>query len=598
MSNGIDFVIGGKNQASAPMTAVEKSMQRLEVGTNRLKSATQGLMTSMAPLLAVLAAVKTVMAAVGGVRAANEAYDAQTEAVKRLNAALQIRGAQAMSGPMQQVAKDLEKLTGVSDNATLALMQQAQSMGFATDRMDDAAKAALGLAAATGKDASASLGDMKAALEGNFEAFHGLNPQIMYMRTNQEKLAAVMAIANQGLKAQSQDMGTVSGSGRRADSAMTTLMETFGKILAPIRVLMNAGLDGLSTSLSRILTPAAEYATEAMSRIVPLVQAVGRYFAVLTDSIMTTASALFDIATSVIQAVFGDAITELIDALSNGSKAMDVFTQFAVMMMNAVISIFTAFEVVVTNLSSVWELSKAHAELAMIQIAESIKHAFMVQIPAYLMWFGQNFINLIKDAFNGAITIVMNAGKKLGDMIQQIFEFIASGGQGGVGELMQGLGVAASGSLLEGFKSSLTDLPTIAARQITEREKDLAEKIGAVGGRLGDEFTKKMKARMIGVGGTLSSELDAATRNINLQGRAAVMTQGIQATEGRLLTRGPGTRLPDQMQQIIQLLRNPPEKQTEAQRQGILVDSSRKAAEALEAIRKNTSNTLQMEAIA
>jgi hypothetical protein len=183
-------------------------------------------------------------------------------------------------------------------------------------------------------------------------------------------------------------------------------------------------------------------------------------------------------------------------------------------------------------------------------------------------------------------------------MVQQIFEFIASGGQGGVSQLMQGLGVAASGSLLEGFKSSLTSLPDIAARQLTEREKDLADKIGAVGGRLGDQFAKKMKDRMIGIGGTLSSEMNEATRNINLQGRSAVMTGGIQATEGRLLTRGPGTRLPDQMQQIIQLLRNPPEKQTEAQRQGILVDSSRKAAEALEAIRKNTSNTLQMEAIA
>jgi hypothetical protein len=545
MSNGIDFVIGGKNQASAPMTAVEKSMQRLEAGTTRLKSATQGLMASMAPLLAVLAAVKTVMAAVGGVRAANDAYDAQTEAVKRLNAALQIRGASAMSGQMQQVAKDLEKLTGISDQTTLGLMNQAQGMGFAAGSMDDAAKAALGLANATGKDAAASLGDLKAALEGNFDAFYQINPQIMFMRTNQEKLAAVMAIANQGLKAQSQDMGTVSGSGRRADSAMTTLMETFGKIIAPIRVLINAGLQQLSESLTSILAPAAEYATSVMQNIGPM---------------------------------------------------MDWIKQKVVDGINVIIGAWTMFEVILTNLNSVWEIVKASAEMAMIQIAESLKHAFTVQIPAYLMWFGTNFINLIKDAFNGAITIVMNAGQKLGDMVQQIFEFIASGGQGGVGELMQSLGVVASGSLLEGFKSSLTDLPTIAARQITEREKDLAEKIGAVGGRLGDQFTKKMKDRMIGVGGTLSSELDAATRNISLQGRGAVMTGGIQATEGRLLTRGPGTRLPDQIQEIIRLLKNPPA--PPAPRQKILVQIDPQQMQTWDQIQQNTSNTLQMEAIA
>jgi hypothetical protein len=477
-------------------------------------------------------------------------------------------------------------------------MNQAQSMGFATGAMDDAAKAALGLAAATGKDTSASLSDMKAALEGNFEAFHGLNPQIMFMRSNQEKLAAVMAIANQGLAAQSKDMGTVAGSGRRASSAMTTLMETFGRIIAPIRVLINAGLQGLSTSLSSLLTPAAEYATAAMERIGPLVQAVGQYFAVLKESVAAMASALFDMASNVLESVFGTAMANMTSALSAGGTAMEWLTEKIIAGMNAIIGAFTFFEVIITNLDSVWEIVKASAELAMISIVESIKHAFTVQIPAYLMWFGINFINLIKDAFNGAITIVMNAGRKLGDMVQQIFEFIASGGQGGVSQLMQGLGVAASGSLLEGFKSSLTSLPDIAARQLTEREKDLADKIGAVGGRLGDQFAKKMKDRMIGIGGTLSSEMNEATRNINLQGRSAVMTGGIQATEGRLLTRGPGTRLPDQMQQIIQLLRNPPEKQTEAQRQGILVDSSRKAAEALEAIRKNTSNTLQMEAIA
>jgi hypothetical protein len=595
MSNGIDFVIGGKNQASAPMNAVEKSMQRLQAGTTKLKSATQGLMASMAPLLVVLAAVKTVMAAVGGIRSTNEAYDVQTESVKRLNAALQIRGAQGASAGMQQVAKDLEKLTGVSDQTTLGLMNQAQSMGFATSAMDDAAKAALGLAAATGKTTEQSLGDMKAALEGNFEAFHGLNPQIMFMRSNQEKLAAVMAIANQGLAQQSQDMGTVSGSGRRADTALTTLMETFGKIIAPIRVLINAGLNGLATSLSSILTPAAEYATAAMERMKPLVLLIAKYYSILTESIMTMGAALFEIATNAMQAVFGNAITEMIDALSNGSKAMDAFTQFSVMMMNAVISIFTAFEVVITNLSSVWELAKASAELAMVAIVESIKHTFTEVIPAYLMWFGENFINLIKDAFNGVITIIQNAGKIIGETVYQIFAFIASGGEGGIDGLMRELGHAAAIGLLDGFESSLTSLPDIAARQITQREQDLADKIGAIGGRLGEEFSDKMRERMLGVGDDLSGEISAATSNINLKGRQSVMTGGIAATEGRLLTRGPGTRLPDQMQQIIDLLRNPPAPRKENK---ILVQIDPAQMQTWEQIQQNTANTLQMEAIA
>ena len=542
MSNGIDFVIGGKNQASAPMNAVEKSMQRLQAGTTKLKSATQGLMASMAPLLAVLAAVKTVMAAVGGIKAANEAFDAQTESVRQLNSALQIRGASGASAQMQDMAKNLEKLTGVSDQTTLGLMNQAQSMGFATGAMDDAAKAALGLAAATGKDASASLGDMKAALEGNFEAFHGLNPQIMFMRTNQQKLAAVMAIANQGLAAQSQDMGTVAGSGRRADSAMSTLMETFGAILAPIRVLINAGLQQLSTSLTSLLAPAAEYATSVLENIGPM---------------------------------------------------MDYVKEKIVQGINIAVGAFTFFETVLTNLDSVWEMAIAYAEMSMISIKENIMHVLTVEIPAYAAWFRDNFINLIRDAFNGAITIVQNAGAKLGNMIKTVFEFIRSGGAGGVSGLMDNLGKQAAGSLLAGFKSSLTSLPDIAARQLTQREKDLAEKIGAIGGRLGEEFSDKMRERMLGVGDDLSGEISAATSNINLKGRQSVMTGGIAATEGRLLTRGPGTRLPEIMQQILQELRKKPNKEPR-----ILVRLDDDQNRALQAVAANTANTLQMEAIA
>lgn len=604
MSNGIDFVIGGKDKAAPAFASTEKGLARLEAGTKSLKTATQSLMSSMAPLLAVLAAVKTVMAAIGGVKAANEAYDKQTEAVKRLNSALQIRGAagaskqiesvtattkslseqlgitsssaektseqlkgvaadaekltgvekrvrisvkadglSSVSQQMQKVAKDLETLTGVSDQSTLALMHSAQSMGFATDKMDDAAKAAMGLAEATGKTAEQSLGDMKAALEGNFEAFHGLNPQIMFMRTNQEKLAAVMAIANQGLQQQSQDMGTVAGSGRRADSAMGSLMESFGKIIAPIRVLINAGIQQLATSLDTLMIPIVQYATQVLENIGPI---------------------------------------------------MDWVKEKVVAAINVIIGAFTFFEVILTNLSSVWEIVKAAAELAMISISESVMHTLTEVIPAYAMWFGENFINLIKDAFNGVITVITNAGKIIGEMVYQIFEFIASGGAGGIDGLMAGLGQTASMSLTDGFKSSLTSLPEIAARQLTEREKDLADKIGAVGGRLGQEFSDKMSERMVGVGSTLGDELSAATSAINLKGRPAIVMQGVQATEGRLLTRGPGSSLPNLLEEIRNLLKNPPKPPEKK----ILVQIDPQQMQTWDEIKENTSNTVQMEAIA
>jgi hypothetical protein len=542
VTNGIDFVIGGKDQAKPAMTAVEKSLQRLEQKTESVGKSTQRLAAVTGALATVYVAVKAALAALGGLNRITAAYDAQTESVKRLNAALQIRGASAASSQMQDVAKSIEKMTGVSDNAALALMQQASGMGFATGKMDDAAKAAIGLSAAMGKDAAASMGDLKAALEGNFDAFTAVNPQIMYMRTNQERLAAVIAIANQGLAQQAADMTTVAGSGRRADSAMSTLMESIGKIIAPIRVLINAGLQQLATSLDSLLVPAVQFATKILENIGPI---------------------------------------------------MDWVKEKVVAAINVIVGAFTFMEVIVTNLGSVWEIAKAAAELAMITISEVVMHAFTQTIPAYVVWFGENFINLIQDAFNGVITIITNAGRIIGETVYQIFAFIASGGEGGIEGLMAGLGEAASISLLDGFKSQLTSLPEIAARQLTEREKDLAEKIGAVGGRLGEEFSNKMRDRMLGVGSTLSSEVQNAASSIDLKMRPSVLMQGIPATEGRLLTRGPGTRLPDMLQQILQELRKKPDKEPK-----ILVRLDDDQNRLLQAVAANTQGKMQLEAIA
>jgi len=481
------------------LDSLKQSLKGVENQSARTAKATEALASVSKGLVAAYVAVKGALAALGGLNAINAAYDKQTESVKKLNSALQIRGAQAMSGAMQQTAKDLEKLTGVSDNATMALMHQASSMGFAAGAMGDAAKAATGLAAATGKDAAASLGDLKAALEGNFDAFYAINPQIMYMRTNQEKLAAVMAIASQGINAQAGDMATVAGSGRRADSAMANLMETFGKIIAPIRVLINAGLQQLSESLTQVLAPAAAYATSILENIGPI---------------------------------------------------MDWVKEKVVQAVNIMIGAFTFLETIILNLDSVWEIIKASVELAMVTISEIIMHALTVQIPAYIVWFGQNIINLFKDAFNGVITIITNAGKIIGDMVYEIFAFIASGGEGGIDGLMAGLGQAASRSLTEGFQSSLTSLPEIAGRELTEREQELADKIAGIGGKLGQEFRDKMKERMVGVGDDLTNDL-RSKGDINLQARASILMQGNQATEGRLLSRGPGTRIPDLLQQIL-----------------------------------------------
>jgi hypothetical protein len=144
MANGIDFVIGGKDQAKPAMQSVSQSLGKISNQAEATKSSTDKLAKVTGVLAAAYVAVKGAMAALGGLNAVNAAYDKQTASVKQLTSALKARGDAAQSASLQKLAGDLQKLTGVGDEVSIGLMQQAATMGFATDRIDDAAKAAIG----------------------------------------------------------------------------------------------------------------------------------------------------------------------------------------------------------------------------------------------------------------------------------------------------------------------------------------------------------------------------------------------------------------------------------------------------------------------
>jgi hypothetical protein len=110
---------------------------------------------------------------------------------------------------------------------------------------------------------------------------------------------------------------------------------------------------------------------------------------------------------------------------------------------------------------------------------------------------------------------------------------------------MADLAQTASQGLLTGFTATVESLPDIAAREITEREKDLAKTVGQVGANLGAEFAKKFKDRMVGLGIGINEDIG----DINLNFDRGVMNDlrkfgmqptQLQASESRLLTRGPG----------------------------------------------------------
>jgi hypothetical protein len=121
----------------------------------------------------------------------NAAYDTQTEAVKGLEVALRLQGAavDVESKRLQAFASDMQKLTGIGDESTIAMMQRAAMMGVATDQLDDMAKAGIGLGEVMGTSAESGMESMRRATEGNFQQFERTFPAMRQMATDEEKLA-------------------------------------------------------------------------------------------------------------------------------------------------------------------------------------------------------------------------------------------------------------------------------------------------------------------------------------------------------------------------------------------------------------------------
>ena len=502
MSNGIDFVIGGKDKAKPAMASVEQSLARLEGKTNRLQTATQGLMAAMGPLIAVFAAVKTAMAIGSTITSANEAYDQQIASVEGLEVALGLQGAavETESARLQTFASDMQKLTGIGDEVTLGLMRQASMLGVNADQLDDAAKAAIGLSEASGRSLQESLKLVNNAMAGQFESFGEVIPQIRDMQTQEEKLAAVLALSQKGLDAKAESSKTVAGASEKASGAIGDLMESVGALLAPVRILISAGLQTLAESLQTVLVPAVQWAEEVLANIGPL---------------------------------------------------MDWVKEKVIAAVNAIIGAFTFFEVILTNLDSVWELVVAVAERALLQMSGAVMHALTEVIPAYAAWFAENFVNLIRDGLSGAFTVVVNGIAKLVDAFVVLWDFIASGGDS---DVLGRLGEISGRSYLDGFQSSLTGLPEIVGRAISAREQELSEVIGQIGGDLGQQFADKMADRMVesaaGISDEFSNEIDLQLGD-GLGGKQkSPGAQILNASESRLLTRGRQRSIPDMLEKI------------------------------------------------
>jgi tape measure domain-containing protein len=137
------------------------------------------------------------------------------------------------------------------------------------------------------------------------------------------------------------------------------------------------------------------------------------------------------------------------------------------------------------NIVDIGRFAWASLSLFAVTAFNDIIYFFTDKIPAYLSWFSANWKQVFVDAGNLILTVFTNIAKNIGSAMTAIWDYIASGG---TTELK-----FAFVPLLDGFKATVSELPNIPERAMTELEKSLQAQTEGIGVQLGDNFDSMLK---------------------------------------------------------------------------------------------------------
>ena len=141
------------------------------------------------------------------------------------------------------------------------------------------------------------------------------------------------------------------------------------------------------------------------------------------------------------------------------------------------------------NWPDIATLAFINVGLALVRFGADFAHLFTGVMPALFAWFGSNWADLFTTAAAFVVTVFKNIGSNIMATMKAVWDYIASGGT-------KAFAVAWT-PLLDGFKSTVKELPNIPPRAIGQLESQLAADskrlAESLGGSLAGEIDANMK---------------------------------------------------------------------------------------------------------
>lgn len=220
----------------------------------------------------------------------------------------------------------------------------------------------------------------------------------------------------------------------------------------------------------------------------------------------------------------------------------------------ALIGTISALQVYRENTSLANEYVAASWSLTYEQLSETSKFFLNEQLPAYWEWYVNNVSNLLIDGANSAVAIVTNQFSTISEIISTQIAFWT--GQISEAEASARL-VEAFAAPFDGIELRAEKMPEVIGQRMTERERDLTDKLAAMGKRLGKEFSEafdeNLKKFNIEPPKLTESDLQGLRQSKDADSKVgSKRQQELQAVESRLLTRGRADNAMDKVAKATQ----------------------------------------------
>lgn len=220
----------------------------------------------------------------------------------------------------------------------------------------------------------------------------------------------------------------------------------------------------------------------------------------------TTAMAWFAMASDMFQSVFGGMLATAGTTFAGVGRA--------------VLTAMAMAEFGYKNWRAVAELAMATVSLSVVQLFGTVQHFFTGQLPALLTWFGSNWRDVFRTAFDFVTTVFINLGQNIRAAMKAIWDFIASGGR-------KPLAIAWT-PLTDGFVNSIRQMPEIADRVIGPLESQLQASVNQLGTSLGADMASMVAERLA----EADQQISAAQAAPNIVAKADAPVDPETAPEG------------------------------------------------------------------